>query len=56
VAVRLETLKLLSAKAVGSKSRALKAISDVAEVSDPPQVDRNGIKADKESREQQEWH
>lgn len=50
----LETLELLTTKAVGGQSRALEAVPDVAEVRDPPQVDGDGVEADEEAGEQEE--
>lgn len=51
----LEALEFLTTEAVSGQSRALEAVADVAEVCDPPQVDGDGVKADEEAREQEEW-
>lgn len=56
MAVGLTTLKLLATKSVSGECCSFKTIPDVAQVGDPPQVDRNCIKTDKEAGEQQEGH
>jgi hypothetical protein len=56
VTVRNEALQLGPVEAVGSKGGALETISDVRQISDPSQVNRNGIEGHEESRKEKEGH
>ena len=49
VAVNLETLKLFSAEGVSGQGGPFEAVSDVAQISDPSKVNRNGVEADEEA-------
>lgn len=52
----LETLQFLATEAVNGQSGPFEAVSDVAEIRDPPQVDRNRVEADEESWKEEERH
>lgn len=50
------TQKLLSVEGVGGQGSAFKAVTDVAQVRYPPEVDGYGVEADEEPGEQKERH
>lgn len=56
MAIDLETFEFFPSERVRGKGSALEPVSDVAEVRDPPEVYRYGIKADKESGKEEERH
>lgn len=56
VTISLETLKLLTFKAVSGQSGRFESISNVRQVSDPSKVDWNSVEGNKESGEEKEWN